>query len=224
MQTVSMKKTRIIIVDDHPVVRYGITQLINAEPNLEVTSGTGSAKEAMRLLEKQLPDLAIIDLSLDDINGIELIENIHAKYPLLPMIALSMHDESLYAERVLRAGGRGYVMKQAGTETLIEALNRVIDGKVYLSDEMADRLISKIADHKSATHDSSPIESLSNRELEVFELIGRGIKTGRIAEKLNLSVKTIETYRNNIKHKLNIDNSAQLTQQAILWVNSLRSE
>jgi DNA-binding NarL/FixJ family response regulator len=217
------EKTRILIVDDHPIVREGISQLINAESDLEVCCGVDDKPGAMTALAEKSPDMVIVDLSLKDSDGLDLIEHIRARYPDLAILTLSMYDETLYAERALRAGSNGYVMKQAGTETLVHAIRRVLGGRVYLSEEMASQMLGRMASG-TRPESSSPVEKLSNRELEVFTLIGKGVATGKIAEKLNLSVKTIETYRNNIKNKLNIDDSAQLVQRATLFVHSLKQK
>lgn len=215
------EKTRILIVDDHPVVRLGISQLISEEPDLMVTADAESSQEGMRRLAEGGLDMTIVDLSLESGSGLELIGEIKRQYPEMPVLVLSMHDESLYAERALRAGASGYVMKQAGTETLIKAIRRVLQGKIYLSDDMANSLLSK-ASGRSKDEDRISIQNLSNRELEVFELLGKGQGTKQVADALGLSVKTIETYRSNIKSKLGMDSSSQLLKEAAVWVNSLK--
>lgn len=215
-------KTRILIVDDHPVVRLGISQLISEEPDLEVTSDAEDFTSALKVLSGGEIDMTIVDLSLAGASGLDLIGEIKVRYPDMPVLVLSMHDESLYAERALRSGASGFVMKQAGTETLVKAIRRVLKGMIYVSDDMANNLLVK-ASGRVKTDGRVSIENLSNRELEVFELIGKGFGTKQVAESLNLSVKTIETYRRNIKSKLGLDSASQLAREAAVWVNSLSS-
>jgi DNA-binding NarL/FixJ family response regulator len=213
--------TRILIVDDHPVVRLGITQLISEEPDLQVIADAEGPQEAMKRLAEDSIEMTIVDLSLEGGSGLELVGEIKRQYPDMPVLVLSMHDESLYAERALRAGASGYVMKQAGTETLIKAIRRVLEDKIYLSDDMVNNFLSKASGRSKDEHRVA-IENLSNRELEVFELLGKGNGTKQVAEALGLSVKTIETYRSNIKSKLGMSSSSQLLKEAAVWVNSLK--
>ncbi|MFC1549374.1 response regulator [Nitrospirota bacterium] len=215
------KETRILIVDDHPVVRLGITQLISEEPDLHVIADAEGPQEAMKKLAETDIHMTIVDLSLEGGSGLELVGEIKRHYPDMPVLVLSMHEESLYAERALRAGASGYVMKQAGTETLIKAIRRVLEDKIYLSDEMVNNMLSKASGRPSDEHRVA-IQNLSNRELEVFELLGRGKGTKLVAEDLGLSIKTIETYRSNIKSKLGMSSSSQLLKEAAVWVNSLK--
>lgn len=215
------KKTRILIVDDHPVVRLGISQLISAESDLEVCADAENAMAALKRLKEGDIEMTIVDLSLEGGSGLDLIGEIKRLYPKIPVLVLSMHDENLYAERALRAGASGYVMKQAGTETLIKAIRRVLKGMIYVSDDMANSMLAK-ASGRNTDENRISINNLSNREIEVFELIGKGHGTKEIAEMLNLSVKTIETYRSNIKSKLNIESSSKLVKEAAVWVNSLK--
>ena len=207
--------TRILIVDDHPLVRTGFAQLIGDCPDLEVCGEAGDMAEALRQIEAEQPDLAIIDLSLAGGSGLDLIEHIRARDKDILMLVASMHDETLYAERVLAAGARGYINKQEAQERIIQAIRQVLAGKVYLSQQMTDRLLSGMVD---AGTDRRAIDSLSNRELQVFELIGRGVSPSRIAEQLNLSTKTIETHQAKIKRKLGLASAHELTQRAIRWV------
>lgn len=216
----SNKQARIVIVDDHPVVRFGITQMIEAEEDLTVCAEAESAREGLEKVKAEKPDLVIVDLSLKEASGLDLIKAIKAALPGQPVLVLSMHDEALYAERSLRAGARGYVMKQAGTETLIKAIRAVLSGRIHLSDEAASSMIGRITAGAEG-EEPTPVSMLSDRELEVFEMIGRGKKTRQIADGLGLSVKTIETYRANIKQKLNLENASQLASHATVWVNSL---
>ncbi len=207
--------TRILIVDDHPLVRTGFAQLIGDCPDLEVCGEAGDMAEALKQIEATSPDLAIIDLSLAGGSGIDLIERIKSRDKQVLMLVASMHDETLYAERVLAAGARGYINKQEAQERIIQAIRQVLSGKVYLSQQMTDRLLSGMVD---ANQDKRDIDSLSNRELQVFELIGRGVATSQMAEQLNLSVKTIETHQAHIKKKLGLGSAHELNQRAIRWV------
>jgi len=206
---------RILIVDDHPLVRTGLAQLIGDCPDLEVCGEAGEMAEALRQVDALDPDLAIIDLSLAGGSGLDLIEHIKSRDKEILMLVASMHDESLYAERVLAAGARGYINKQEAQDRIIFAIRRVLGGKVYLSERMTERLLSGMVEPNGEKRD---IDSLSNRELQVFELIGQGVSTSRIAEQLNLSTKTIETHQAHIKRKLGLESAHQLTQRAIRWV------
>ena len=206
-------------MDDHPVVRQGLKLLINQEPELTVCGEAENQQKAFAAIQEQHPDIAIIDLSLAHSSGIDLIKNIKLRYPDLPILVLSMHDESLYAERALRAGARGYIMKQEAPEKVITAIREVLQGKLYVSDAMGAKLLKQFIDRRSAAAASS-VELLSDRELEVFQLIGKGLGTRQISEKLNISIKTVEAYRANIKEKLKLKSSSELVQHAIHWVLS----
>ena len=212
-------KKRVLIVDDHPIVRRGLGELVNQEAGLVVSGQAEDAHQAMEAIKAQEPDMVIVDISLKETSGLELIKDIKTRYPGLPVLTLSMHDESLYAERALRAGARGYIMKQQATEELIMAIRKVLDGQVYVSDTIAAKTVRKLVGGGPDVG-ASAIDRLSDRELEVFRLIGVGHGTRQIAEKLHLSVKTIETYRAHIKEKLNLADSAELLQHAIQWVKS----
>jgi len=211
-----MAVSRILIVDDHPLVRRGLGGLIASEPDLEVVGEAAGATEALELLESLKPDLMVIDISLGDVNGIELIKRIRSKDEETKLLVSSMHDETIYAERALRAGATGYVNKEVATETLVEAIRQVLTGQVYLSSEMTGDLLQRVV--TGATGETSAVDGLSDRELEVFEKIGSGMTTREIAELLNLSVKTIETHREHIKIKLRLRNAAELTRGAVQWV------
>ena len=211
--------SKIIIVDDHPIVRQGLAALINQQEDMEVCAQAADGREAMEQIGKLEPDLVTIDLTLGNSGGLELIKNIKSRYPDLPMLVISIHDESLYAERVLRAGARGYIMKQEATENVTEAIGKVLAGQVYVSERMSDRIVRSFLGGTAKTKSPS-VSSLSDRELEVFRLIGQGYGTRKIAEMLHLSVKTIETYRAHIKFKLDLDNAAHLLQYAVQWVGS----
>jgi DNA-binding NarL/FixJ family response regulator len=206
-----------MLVDDHPVVRQGLALLFNQQPDLEVVAEASGVAEAFTRFTEANPDLVIIDLSLKDGSGIELIKEIRARNEHARMLVTSMHDESLFAERVLRAGAKGFIGKQEATGNIVEAARQVLDGRVYLSTQMSDQMLHRLV---SGTEESqqSPIDALSDRELEVFEMIGRGLTTRQIATQLELSPKTVETYRENIKAKLNLPNGTALTRHAVQWL------
>lgn len=207
---------RILIVDDHPLVRKGMTALISQEADLAICGECGEMEEALQLAEQLRPDLVIVDITLKSGHGLELIKQLAAAQPEIRMLACSMHDESLFAERCLRAGASGYLNKEAASSQVIDAIRAVREGKTFVSAQLAERLVSRLVGGGSA-HDS-PIDSLTDRELEVFGLIGRGQTTRQIAERLHLSTKTIESYRENIKAKLSLKNAAELNRHAVQWV------
>ena len=204
----------VLIVDDHPIVRQGLSQLINAEHDLMVCGDAATVDEAMQSLDSADPDVVIIDLSLADSDGLELIKQIRNKTRQLPVLVLSMHDENMYAERLLSAGANGYIMKQAAADQLLTALRRVLAGGVYVSEDLGVSMVERLAGSEGK-QDSNPFERLSNRELQVMNLIGRGQTTREVAENLNLSVKTVESHRQRIKKKLNLQTSAQLVHFAV---------
>lgn len=210
------EKARVLVVDDHPIVRQGIIQIISQEPDFTVCGEAESASAALQAIAALKPDVVLADLSLKESSGLELVKDVRVRWPDLPVLMLSMHDESIYAERVLRAGARGYLTKVEATERVIEALRMVLRGEIYLSSQMASRLVGMYVKGRPESTGST-VERLSDRELEVFNLIGQGLKTSQIAERLHLSVKTIESHRSNIKRKLNLDNATQLLQHAIQW-------
>ena len=205
---------RILIVDDHPMMRQGLAQLISSEPDLTVCCEADTARQAFEAIGRGKPDLALVDISLPDKNGLELIKDIQAMYPSLPLLVVSMHDESLYAERVLRAGGRGYVMKQEGGKVLMQAIRQVLAGQIYVSDKMSARIL-EIFSGRHREGAASPVGRLTDREFEVFQLIGQGKGTREIAEHLHLSVKTVEVHRANIKRKLRIKSATDLVRYAV---------
>jgi DNA-binding NarL/FixJ family response regulator len=213
------KKNRVYLVDDHPIVRQGLIKLIEQEEGLEVCGEAGSVSEALPAIRELDPDVILVDISLEDSNGLELIKMIDDLGLQIPMLVLSMHDESLYAEHALRAGASGYVMKQAAANTLIQAIEKVMDGEIYVSKNMSSQML-KMAFRSGSEESRTGVELLSLREIEVFELIGRGNSTREIAEQLNLSVKTIETYRAHIKDKLQLRSGTELMQRAIHWVEN----
>lgn len=210
---------RIFIVDDHPVTRAGISTLLTQQGGFIVCGESESAPKAIELIPKLSPELAIIDISLKTTSGIELIKNLHSLAPGLKLLVLSMHDENLYAERALRAGARGYVMKDQAHEVLITAVRRVLEGDLYLSEKMKERMLHRFVSNKAEELTFS-IDSLSDREMEVLVHIGNGYSTRQIASKLNLSVKTIDSYREHLKIKLRLAKGADLVRHAIQWVKS----
>ncbi len=213
----AVTRKSVFVIDDHPVVRDGYARLITNQPDLELAGETGDADMAMAMVEKSRPDLVLLDLSLKSGNGLELCKLINTQYPDIKVLVVSMHDETLYAERVLRAGADGYINKAEATRKLIEAVREVLGGKYYLSPRMRERMLTR-AIGVDGFEDHSPIDRLSDRELEVFEQIGSGMTTREIAAKLQLSPKTIESYRENLKAKLNLTNSTELTRHAVHWV------
>ncbi len=212
---------RIMVVDDHPIVSDGLSLLLNVEEDLEVCGFAEDADRAMDKIKKLRPDLMVIDISLKDgVSGVELTKTINKRYPSLPILVLSMHDENLYAERVIRAGAKGYIMKHEMTGIIVDAIRKILNGEIFLSEKMTSRLIDSLHGCQSENI-TNPIEQLTNRELEVFQMIGQGFRSTEIAEKLDLSVKTVDTYKLRIKNKLNIQDSAHLTKLAIEWSHSI---
>ncbi|MBC7783554.1 MAG: response regulator transcription factor [Burkholderiales bacterium] len=208
----------VLLVDDHPILRRGIADLINSEPDLKVCGEAGTMQEALAAMTQFKPRLVVVDVSLDGNNGIELMKTLSTRWATTPLLAYSMHDETIYAERALRAGAKGYVMKQTPPETLLTAVRQVLKGKIFLSDQMSDRLLGKlIGAGTTSAAVTSPVERLSDRELEVFEMLGKGLSTAQIADKLCLSVKTIETYREHLKQKLSLGSGPELLRYAIEW-------
>jgi DNA-binding NarL/FixJ family response regulator len=209
-------KKRILVVDDHPMMRQGLAQLVGAETDLVVCGEAENAESALDCLKTLRPDLVLADISLPGKNGLELIKDFQALQPGLPVLVISMHDESLYAERVLRAGGRGYVMKQEGGKKLMLAIRQVLGGQIYVSEKMS-ALILEIFSGRRGGAESSPVENLTDREFEVFQLVGEGKGTRDIAEKLHLSVKTVDVHRTNIKKKLKLESATELIRFAVRW-------
>jgi DNA-binding NarL/FixJ family response regulator len=210
---------RIVIVDDHPLFRKGLEQLIHSEVTFAVCGEASNAAEAMEVIRKLTPDLAIADLSLPGANGIELIKNIRAEFPKLPILVVSMHDESLYALRAMRAGAEGYVMKHEAMANVIQAIHEVFNGRPYLSPAMAAQVITKFA-HRQTEGETDAVERLSDRELEILELIGKGNEVRQIAKLLHLSPKTVETHRAHIKDKLDLKNAREVARFAVQWVDA----
>ncbi len=208
---------RILIVDDHPIVRQGVRHVIEQESDLRICAEAESATEALQCLQQQKPDLAIVDISLKGTDGLELTKWIRAQDEHLPVLIMSMHDESLYAERVLRAGANGYVMKAEVADRIVTAIRKVLKGEIYLSEKVGQNILHEVSGRSTAM-DESPIRQLSDRELEVFRLIGQGQGTRDIAALLHLSIKTIETYRSHIKEKLGLTSATQLVRYAAQWI------
>jgi len=206
---------RIIIIDDHPIVRKGFAQLINREKDLNVVGEAEDHQSACELIEKTKPDLALVDLTLKESDGLELIKDITVLYPQLKTLVISLHDERVYAERALRAGARGYIMKSEATENVMTAIRNVLKGMIYLSGDMQERILQQYTVRGS--EEQSIVDILSDREFEVFQLVGGGLETRAIAVRLHLSVKTIETYKSHIKTKLNLHSSTELIQRAVEW-------
>jgi DNA-binding NarL/FixJ family response regulator len=224
-KTEGMTRTRkkaVFVVDDHPLLRQGLAMLINRESDLMVCGEAEEAPTAMKALAAARPDIVIADISLNGPDGLDLLKNLRILYPDLPVLILSMHDESIYAERALRARANGYIMKQEATEKVLVAVRRILDGEIYLSYRMANKLLQQYMSGQTAETDSR-LTALSDRELEVFRLIGDGLSTRRIAEVLHLSMKTVESYQAHLKEKLSLRTGRELMQHAIQWKLSEKS-
>jgi DNA-binding NarL/FixJ family response regulator len=215
-------KMRILVVDDHPLMRSGVIQRINREPDLAVCAEAASAAEALEAIPKHDPDLVIVDVALAGKNGIELVKDLKVRHPRLPVIMLSVYDESLYAERALWAGARGYVMKQENADVLVHAIRRVRGGQVFVSERVSTKILNRVTGRPGEAAES-PMDGLSDRELEVFRLIGDGYGAHEIAGKLHLSAKTVATHTEHIKHKLSLPTTRELTRFAIHWARVDRS-
>ena len=216
------RKKTVFVVDDHPLLRQGLAMLINRESDLMVCGEAEEAPTAMKALAAARPDIVIADISLNGPDGLDLLKNLRILYPDLPVLILSMHDESIYAERALRARANGYIMKQEATEKVLVAVRRILDGEIYLSYRMANKLLHQYMSGQTAETDSR-LTALSDRELEVFRLIGDGLGTRRIAEVLHLSMKTVESYQAHLKEKLSLRTGRELMQHAIQWKLSEKS-
>jgi len=208
-----------MIVDDHPIFRKGLAQLIGEESDMEVCGEAEDVSEAKKLFERLKPDMVIVDLSLKGASGLELIKYIHDLTPGRPVLVISMHDEQVYAERALKAGARGYIMKQEMTGKVVTAIRQVLNGKMFFSEDIVDSILGRVAVDSTTVH-KDPVSTLSDRELEVFTFIGRGLGRKEMAEALNVSIKTIGTYREKIKEKLTIRSSPELAKRAVEWVQS----
>lgn len=212
-------KIKVMVVDDHPIVRQGLAQVINGEKDLVMDCEAGDIQEAMACFRKSKPDFAVIDISLKGGSGLELTKSLLAIAPKLPVLIISMHDESLYGERVLRCGAKGYLMKQEAAEKVVGAIRKILDGEIYVSERMNELILNKVASGKSLA-DGVSVENLSDRELEILQLVGQGRGTRQISEDLHVSVKTVESHYANIKDKLNLKTVNELIQYAVKWHHS----
>lgn len=213
------EQIQFLVVDDHPIFRQGLVALIQSEPRYRVCAEAGTVSEALAALEQQQPDLVLVDISLVGQSGLDLVKNIKALYPAVRTLIISIHDEAVYAERALKANARGYVMKQEAGSVMLEAIRTVLAGRIYVSAAMRDRLLETRYGQRDESANSM-VEGLSDRELEVFEHIGRGFGASEIASQLNLSVKTVGVYQDHIKKKLSIDGASELRKFAVNWVQS----
>src|SRR5271169_4673750 len=213
---VQAKKYRVLLVDDHPIVRQGLALLIEREADLSVCGEADGAHSAFHAIETLRPDIVLLDISLNGPDGLDVLKEIRMKSGSLPVLILSMHDESIYAERAMRAGANGYIMKQEATEKVLVAIRRILRGDVYLSDRVSSKMLQQYVRGGAHTK-SSPLLNLTDRELEVFRLIGEGRATRKIADELHLSVKTVETYQSHLKEKLALRSGRELIQHAIQW-------
>lgn len=214
------KKSKVLIIDDHPIFCLGMTELINKEPDLVVCGAIESMKKACEAIAELKPDLLIIDISLKDGNGLDLVQEVKKEFQGLPMLVLSMYDESLYAERALLAGAFGYIMKQEAIPKVVEAIRHVLKGDIYASSSVKEKVFKRMINHTSADS-KSPLDALTNRELEVLRLIGQGYSTKEIADRLHLSIKTIGTYRENLKEKLKLKHFTGLVKFAVHWSDKI---
>ncbi len=213
------KPVTFLVVDDHPVFRQGLVALVRSNNRYEVCGEAGSAEEALAALEKMVPDIALVDISLVGQNGLDLVRTLKASHPSMLILIISMHDEVVYAERALKAGARGYVMKQEAASVMLDAITTVLSGKIYVSVAMRDRLLETMFSRREE-NEAPSVERLSDRELEVMERIGQGYGAAEIAKMLNLSVKTVNAYRDHIKEKLKVDGAGDLRRFAVKWVQS----
>ena len=209
-------RTRILLVDDHPLVRERLAEVLTREADLTVCGEAEDRHQALEAIQAQKPGLVIVDLTLKNSDGLELIKDVHSRWPKLPMLVVSMHDESLYAERVIRAGALGYITKQEATRKILQAVRRVLAGDIYLNERIATRIITRLTTPLGPVA-TTPAELLADRELQVFELTGRGLNTRQIAVRLHIGVKTVETYRARIRDKLRLKDPTELLQSAIAW-------
>lgn len=213
------QRTRILLVDDHPLVRERLAEIINRETDLTVCGEAEDRHGAIAAIPARRPGLVIVDLALKDSDGLELIKDIRARWPKVRMLVVSMHDESLYAERVIRAGALGYITKQEATRKILLAIRRVLAGNIYLKEGIATHIVSRLTVRAGSVAATTPAERLADRELQVFDLTGRGLNTGEIAKRLHIAVKTVETYRARIRDKLKLKDSSELLQWAISWTH-----
>ena len=211
----SMPRCKVFLIDDHPIVRQGLALFIDREPDLMVCGEADGATSALQAIREAAPDFVVLDISLDGPDGLELLKTLRVRYPNLPVLVLSMHDEAVYAERALRAGANGYIMKQEATDRVLTAIRHILSGDVYLSDRLTKRMLQQFVNGSVSPRD--PLAKLSDRELEVYRLIGAGHSTRQIADELHVSTKTIESYQAHIKEKLALRNARELVQHAVEW-------
>lgn len=212
------RKKKVALIDDHPLIRQGVRLLISAESDMEVCGEAGTANEALELFEKTNPDVAVVDLTLKESSGLELIKDAHIRCPKMRILVLSMRDEGFYAERVLRAGARGYITKEEGPKKVLEGIRRVLSDEICISDRVASRLMSKIIQGPRGAAQGLAVDTLTDRELEIFELVGNGLPTREISKRLHISTKTVDSHREHIKGKLKLESAAELLKHAIQWV------
>lgn len=214
-----MKQIKILIVEDHPIFRMGMKDMIEHEPDMTVCGDAEDVAGALELLESDRPDLVIVDLSLRESNGLDLVKEISARYKRVACLVLSMHDEALHAERCILAGAKGYIMKQEASESVVTAIRRIMDGHIHVSPSIMSHILNVFRKQPDLAHES-PLKRMSDRELEIFQLIGQGLASKEIAMRLNVSIKTVGTYRERIKEKLNLKNASELLRFAVIWVET----
>jgi DNA-binding NarL/FixJ family response regulator len=214
-------KHRILVVDDHPIFRHGLAQLISQEDDIEVCGEAEDYRSALKAVDDLDPDMVIVDITLKETSGIDLIKEVHRQHKELPMLVISMHDETLYAERALRAGARGYIMKQEASESVVQAIRQVLSGGIYTSRRITEDILTRFLEGQTQPHES-PLNQLTDREIEIFRLIGEGLSISEIGQRLHLSVKTVGTHRERIKEKLRLKNSTELLRYALYWVEQER--
>jgi DNA-binding NarL/FixJ family response regulator len=212
-----LKKRRVFVVDDHPVMRDGLRSILNEESDLEVCGEAADAPAALERIPSKIPDLILLDISLGKGSGLELLKDLTIRHPSIPVFVVSMHDEAVYADRVLRAGARGYLMKAESSQSLLAAIRRVLEGKVFVSENVMTAIASKLGSRKA---DSQPINRLSDRELQVFELIGDGLSTSEVAQQMHVSIKTVQAYVARAKEKFGVKTHKELLREALRWQNS----
>jgi len=210
---------KILIVEDHPIFRMGMKELIEQEPDLSVVGDAETVSAALEMIEARQPDLVIADLSLKQSNGIDLVKEIHHRYKTVCSLVLSMHDETLHAERCIMAGAKGYIMKQEASESVVTAIRQIMAGNMYVSSRIMSTILNQFQNHPGQIHES-PLKRLTDRELEIFQLIGRGVSSRKIAVRLNISAKTVSTYRERIKEKLGLNHGGELVRSAVIWVET----
>ena len=214
-----LEKIKIMLVEDHPIFRMGMTELINREQDMEVCGHGEDVAGARTVIEKHRPDIVVVDLSLKNSNGLDLVKEINDQYPQISCLVLSMHDESLHAERCILAGAKGYIMKQEASTSVVKAIREILAGNLYVSSNIMSHILNKFRNQPTALQ-ASPLKTLTDREMEIFQFIGRGHASGEIARRLNISVKTIGTHRERIKNKLNLKDSGRLVRHAVIWVET----